>query len=445
MKRTILLHIVVLICIGTAFSQIEPFGLDGKRLTCLAVCGNEIYAGSDGEGVYGRSLKESGSAWVYLGLPNRRITTVYAYQDDTLGAVLIAGVAPRYGDGDTTLVYRAVLNIGQWLPFDSGMIHIEYSRALFRIGSIHGSGRDIFAAGDEVPDVGIYRLRNAKWERAVSQKGGGSMIYVIRVDCKAQVIWAGGAWGGVVPFAVKSTDNGKNWEFIDLLAPSSYSDNICISLAVDPVNSNIVYVGLVEGDLLRTTDTGRTWNVLIPRRSAPFVALAIDPQHPDHIYGGVDSMVSETFDGWRTWRNTLLPGSLRTSSSVVVDPDSSNVAYVAAYGSGVFRYRSIVTVVGDIPQPPQEFSLYQNFPNPFNSTTMIEFSLPHSEAEVNLTVYDVLGRKIITLVDVSKPAGKCRVEWDGRSQEGCSVASGVYICRLSTGGEMRTRKMILSR
>lgn len=96
---------------------------------------------------------------------------------------------------------------------------------------------------------------------------------------------------------------------------------------------------------------------------------------------------------------------------------------------------------------PQSFSLGQNFPNPFNPSTIITYALSASEngrpATVNLSVYNLLGEKIITLVNKVQRPGNYAVAWNGTDRRGAKVASGVYFYRLSYGEQSATRKMML--
>jgi hypothetical protein len=98
--------------------------------------------------------------------------------------------------------------------------------------------------------------------------------------------------------------------------------------------------------------------------------------------------------------------------------------------------------------PVEEAGLSQNFPNPFNPTTRIEYWVPDSAgqsggAPVSLAIYDVRGARVRTLVDARQPSGRYRVEWDGRDNGGTPVGSGVYFYRLSTTHFAGTRKMLL--
>lgn len=88
--------------------------------------------------------------------------------------------------------------------------------------------------------------------------------------------------------------------------------------------------------------------------------------------------------------------------------------------------------------------LQQNYPNPFNPTTTIDFAIDSAE-HVTLSIYDVSGRRVTTLVDGTLAAGAHSEVWDGRDAHGARVASGVYFYRLTAGQSTRTRKAILSK
>ncbi len=94
--------------------------------------------------------------------------------------------------------------------------------------------------------------------------------------------------------------------------------------------------------------------------------------------------------------------------------------------------------------PPRNFELERNYPNPFNSGTVIPFSLS-SETEVHLQVFDVLGRPVVNLVVGRLQTGRYRVSWEGRDTGGQSVSSGIYFYRLSSENRVESRKMTLVR
>ena len=93
---------------------------------------------------------------------------------------------------------------------------------------------------------------------------------------------------------------------------------------------------------------------------------------------------------------------------------------------------------------PRDFELESNYPNPFNSGTVIPFSLS-SATEVHLQVFDVLGRPVVNLVVGRLQAGRYRVNWEGRDAGGQPVPSGIYLYRLKSGKRAESRKMTLVR
>jgi PKD repeat protein len=99
---------------------------------------------------------------------------------------------------------------------------------------------------------------------------------------------------------------------------------------------------------------------------------------------------------------------------------------------------------GSSPIIPERYSLSQNYPNPFNPNTIISFELPKA-GNVELSVYNLLGQKVATLVNSYHDAGIYETEWDGTDDSGNRVSSGVYLYRLNAGDFVETKKMILTK
>ena len=95
---------------------------------------------------------------------------------------------------------------------------------------------------------------------------------------------------------------------------------------------------------------------------------------------------------------------------------------------------------------PGRFALEQNFPNPFNSATVIRFALPDA-ADVDLAIFNLAGQRVATLANGIRTAGTYTLRWDGRNDDGRALASGVYLYRLETrdGQQVETRKLVLMR
>lgn len=91
---------------------------------------------------------------------------------------------------------------------------------------------------------------------------------------------------------------------------------------------------------------------------------------------------------------------------------------------------------------PKQFALNQNYPNPFNPETDISYSIP-VEGKVALSIYNVRGQKVTTLVELNQTAGHYTVHWDGTDEQGNKVASGIYFYRIQVGEFEDSKKMIL--
>lgn len=141
--------------------------------------------------------------------------------------------------------------------------------------------------------------------------------------------------------------------------------------------------------------------------------------------------------------------SLRLSAAV---PDTTFEGYIEITGNDPSNASQVVKVfmtvtddtvaikIGDV--IPNTFDISDNYPNPFNPTTTMEYKVP-KVSDVSLIIYNVLGQKVRTLVKENTQPGTYQVEWDGRNDFGAQVASGVYIYRFEASDYQQVRKMIL--
>jgi len=92
---------------------------------------------------------------------------------------------------------------------------------------------------------------------------------------------------------------------------------------------------------------------------------------------------------------------------------------------------------------PTEFSVSQNFPNPFNPTTNVRVTVP-VRSQIRLAIYNLLGQRVSTLYEGAIDAGISWYTWNGKDEHQSDVTSGVYFCRLETdGGRPSIVRMIL--
>jgi hypothetical protein len=174
----------------------------------------------------------------------------------------------------------------------------------------------------------------------------------------------------------------------------------------------------------------------------------VDPTLVWAASGGADSyrlQVARSFD----FALIVIDSSGIVDTTYALSQTQSNTVYfwrltsTNALGtsdwSPIWRFRTVVTSVTQVPGIPTEFALTQNYPNPFNPLTTIAFSVPE-EAKTSLVVYDILGREVGVLVDDVVQPGNYQVQFDGSR-----LSSGVYFYRLQAGKFANTKRLLLLR
>ncbi|OGU77132.1 MAG: hypothetical protein A2W11_11295 [Ignavibacteria bacterium RBG_16_35_7] len=149
------------------------------------------------------------------------------------------------------------------------------------------------------------------------------------------------------------------------------------------------------------------------------ISKCIDAGNPDSTFNDPEDPLNPGYALWPAM------GTLRNDMGTYGGPGAAGQLPVS------------VEEPDPINQIPIRFALYQNFPNPFNPTTVISWQLPIS-GYVSLKVYDVLGNEITTLVNEEKPAGSNEIEFDASG-----LPSGIYFYKLQAGNFVETKKMIL--
>jgi len=113
--------------------------------------------------------------------------------------------------------------------------------------------------------------------------------------------------------------------------------------------------------------------------------------------------------------------------------------------STVYKYNPNSMSINPNPSDtPKYVRLYPNYPNPFNSNTTIWYDLNDSQ-QLNITIYNIIGKEVVTLREEYQPPGNYSAEWNGRDDADREVASGVYLLRITGGSQQQVRKMLLIR
>lgn len=126
-------------------------------------------------------------------------------------------------------------------------------------------------------------------------------------------------------------------------------------------------------------------------------------------------------------------------SSNDVNPSTTNTAVSAQDLCPALAPKTVAGASEALPKTPE---LQSNYPNPFNASTVIAYTLT-AGARVKIEIFDILGRRVSTLVDEPQTAGLHQIIWNGTDTNGRALASGVYFYRLSAGGSSQAKKMVL--
>jgi hypothetical protein len=166
-----------------------------------------------------------------------------------------------------------------------------------------------------------------------------------------------------------------------------------------------------------------------------------------------EASASAPFEGFHIYRSETTEEALERITEAPV-PAGSGTEYrderVLAGKTYLYRIGAVsregewFSPTLSVSLPPKPTTLYQNYPNPFNPATSIAFYLA-SASPANLSIFDVRGARVRTLVERELEAGRHVETWDGRNDAGARVDSGVYYYRLRAGKDLITRKLVIVR
>jgi photosystem II stability/assembly factor-like uncharacterized protein len=387
----------------------------GSSILSLIVNDISVFAGTR-DGVY--RTDDNGDNWVRLGgasdTTNYGTAWAMCEDDGTIYASLTL-----YFDA---AVYKSKDNGANWIRCGEAGLPSDISF----IKGLVSSGENIVTGTDE----GIY----------YSSNGGASWFPTNLLNLNIPSLATSGNYAyAAVPsgFGVyRSVNNGVTWT----LSLQSTIDYVEVA-ALD----NYVFAGAFFGGARYSTNYGTTWSASsgFPPDASVF---ALGPVGDGMVLAGTDLGPSWTYASLDNGIS-YSPYSEGLGERASVEAFAVNGTYMFAGTdhNGVWRRLRPGAVGIDVARNvPEAFNLTQNFPNPFNPSTTIQFTLPET-GEASLKIYDVRGHEIRTLLNGTQPAGTRSVIWDGRNHHGELVSSGTYFCRLESGNSVVTRKMMYLR
>ena len=286
-----------------------------------------------------------------------------------------------------------------------------------------------------------------------------------------QIVWKAGQVDPSLPFTQFSTwrkvnpdsmqqDTADLWDFITTVPWIGTEDEY--SLVVPTLGDSTAHG--VHHSMFRVT--AHTEDVELYHVSEPVTGFSIDNLHPTVPQGLMalesgssvilqwTTQIEEDFSYHNIYRNDLDsfdPAMVfTTTDSFYVDEEGTQGSYEywitavdsAGNESDASDIAAVVLSASEQATVPTVFALEQNYPNPFNPSTQIRYALPEATSVV-ITVYDMMGRKVRTLVQDTQSAGYHTALWNATNDRGLPVSAGMYIYTLQAGDHHHMKKMVL--
>jgi hypothetical protein len=389
---------------------------------------DEIFWGSDDYATI-KYYSNGDTAWVriYNG-PGNRGDVANAIAIDDSGNVYVTGNSAGSGlyvDVDYATIKYYSNGDTAWVRRYNGPGNIsDYSKAIAVDGSgnVYVTGRsDDSSTSFDYATVKYYPNGDTAWVRRYSGPGNsGDLANALTLDNSGNVYVTGYSEGSTTDFdyaTIKYYSNGDTAWVRRYNGPGNGGD-VANAVAVDD-SGNVYVTGFSEGS-----------------------GYNIDYATIKYSSNG-DAVWTSRYNGPGNSGDMAFDIAIDDSGNVCVTGNSEGSVYNADYAT--IKYVQSSSDVKDETcerERPSELALSQNYPNPFNSSTKIEFTLAKS-GFVNMTIYNLLGRRVRTLVSEQVSSGYKSVFWDAKNEEGEEVTSGIYFYKIQAGDLTQVRKMVL--
>ncbi|MFH1679568.1 MAG: FlgD immunoglobulin-like domain containing protein [Candidatus Eisenbacteria bacterium] len=245
-----------------------------------------------------------------------------------------------------------------------------------------------------------------------------------------------------------SQDGGDAWQVSPDNGPSAHYF-YGTAVAFSPTDENTAYLGgsgYSGPAVYRTDDGGITWEPASEGLPSTLVyGLAFESPAGGALYAACEAGPFRRDPATGIWAPIAGSEAPLTIFWCVEAVPAANAMRFGTYGRGIWDYDTgSGTAVAAAEEPVRPAAGVSSYPNPFNATATIRFHLNES-GPFSLAVYNAAGRRVRLLESGSLPAGEHEVVWDGRSDRGTDVASGVYTARLESAGRAWIRRMVLAR
>ncbi len=411
---------------GTSWTNQKTYSSSTLRdVLSVATRGSSVFVGLYAFGV--TISKDYGTTWSWPTLSGNSVRT-FAFKDSSVFAGTDHGVFLSTNNGTT------------WTQVNAGLTSTSvYALAV--------SGSQVFAG---TSGSGVFRSTNdgTSWTAMNTGLKQGVSVYALAV-CGSK-LFAGTYDDGVF----LSSDSGGSWAPVNWGLTSTYI--CCLACNTEVAGDTVLYSGVRDGGVWRRALSNMTFT------TAAVTTLAVSAVSATGatVQGSVNPNGLSTSTWFEYGTNPSLSTYNSTPSQSVgsgtttqtISTTLSGLAPATMYyyrvaaqntagvSRGLIRTLSTLSSVERVDNSlPREYSLGQNFPNPFNPATTISFGLP-AQSLVSLKVFDALAREVATLISQELSAGNYTQQWNAEG-----LPSGVYFYRMQAGAFTETKKLVLLR
>lgn len=307
-----------------------------------------------------------------------------------------------------------------------------------------------------IPNGPTFGSTSVNWANMTNTGGSGSNVSaVVASKSPANRVYFGTQNGKVYRVDGANSGNPTPTEVTGAGFSAGPPNVSCI--AVNPRNADtavVVFSNYLVKSLFLTTNGGTSWTdisgnleqnadgsgngpstrwaAILPTSSgAVFYVATSTGLYSTSTLSGTSTMWAQ--EGASTIGNVVV--------SMIVARQVDGFLVAATHANGIFTSNALTSVNGALAAQPTQFTLEPNYPNPFNPTTRIRYSLAE-RGKVRLSIYNESGKQVAVLVDQEHAAGTYERNWDARNTDGTPVSSGVYFARLEQGRLAKTQKLV---
>jgi hypothetical protein len=316
-------------------------------------------------------------------------------------------------DGDTAVTDTFHLHVENFIPDitsvtdvpedQGGRVYVSFNASFFDNGEVTGQSYSVFR-------YDYFDSDTSGWVALSSVDAIGDASYTFEAT--------------TVMDSTSEDDGMTEFKVVASMNPGIFHSELMMGYSLDNIAPG------VPGGLMATAlDEGihLTWDVSVEE---------------DFQYFILEKSLNSEFQDYQTYE--MIDTSYIDLEYVLNETNYYRLASVDHAGN-ISEYSDMVeatllSLVGDL--TPEVFALHQNYPNPFNPTTQIKYDLPE-DALVSITIYDIMGRSIKSLVNGNQSAGYRSIQWNATNNLGEPVSAGMYIYMIQAGEFRQTKKMVL--